>query len=54
MKVKSDYKPLVSMESNALTSLGWLFKQALKLAAAMAIIITLGADLDPLINWILL
>ena len=52
--IRSDYKPLVSMESNALSSIGWLIKQALKLAAAMAIIIILGADLDPLINWFLL
>ena len=52
--MRFDYKPLVSMESNALTGLGWLIKQALKLAAEMAIIIILGADLDPLINWFLL
>lgn len=40
----------LSQECNALTAVGYL----LRLAAAMAVIIILGADLEPLLDWVLL
>jgi len=59
--IRKDYAEPFDSSKNALTAVGWILNRAVKLLtitggliAAMSIIIVLGADLDPLINWILL